>query len=131
MPILYNMRTVGDKTYSITKFDDDLNVEATYTLRAISKTEFSCDCPAGPRPSCRHRKMIPFFAVHGAIDSNRFYCYDTQMWHTPLYDPLPEGVTMISMADPAAVHDAIAEAVGEPPLSKPAPRPSTPLRRPK
>ena len=37
-------------------------------------------CPAGVRPTCRHRKMLPLFMANDAIDTNKFYCYETHQW---------------------------------------------------
>ena len=38
------------------KFDRDLNHEASYLV-----SNGNCECPAASRPTCRHRKMLPFF----------------------------------------------------------------------
>lgn len=50
---LYNLRET-DGIYTITKFTTDLEVESSY------QTSFdACNCPAGARPTCRHRQMLP------------------------------------------------------------------------
>lgn len=49
---LYSLHHDGDQ-YRITKWDRDLNVESTYLMTADE-----CECPAGHRPSCRHRQMF-------------------------------------------------------------------------
>ena len=67
---LYNLRT-ADGSYRITKFTNDLDVEASYL---VSPTE--CECPAGHRPSCRHRQMLPKMLAVGADDQPMFYDHD-------------------------------------------------------
>jgi len=79
--ILYSLRS-SDSGYQITKFDDDLNPEATYT---VSLSE--CDCPAGVRPTCRHRKMLGVMVDR--CDSAWFYNYDTGEWHDPFSSSTP------------------------------------------
>ncbi len=76
--ILYNCCTNGDEdgSYVITKFDDLMDVEASYTTSLET-----CECPAGVRDTCRHRKMLPIFIASGHIDDNWFYNYDTHGWH--------------------------------------------------
>lgn len=137
---LYNCRYAGDE-YRITKFDNHMNVESSYLTDGSE-----CDCPAGVRPSCRHRQMLPKFIQREHIGDEWFLDFDrggwVQMgmeWAQPLQakpdpstepddgealqspspspepmPPLPEGVTMMTLDDPVAVHNAIAEAVGEP-----------------
>ncbi len=72
---LYSLKTdtaakaFGAAQFIITKFDDDLNVEASYLV-----TELACTCPAGVRPSCRHRKMLSRMKSH--LDDGWFYDYE-------------------------------------------------------
>lgn len=100
--ILYACRTSTPDAYVIAKFDEDFNVAATYNLTALTKvTDWSCDCPAGPRPSCRHRKMLQAFLAANAVDTDRFYCYETQSWHQPLAT-LGEGEPQAAKAADAA-----------------------------
>ena len=74
--ILYNIKR-GPHGFAIGKFDEDLNLLAAYN------TDLKyCSCPAGPRPSCRHRKMLP--RMISRVDTDEFYCYETQTWHLPL-----------------------------------------------
>jgi hypothetical protein len=68
---LYNLKTDGDH-YRITKFDSDLNVESSYLLSATE-----CECPAGHRPSCRHRQMLPKMLAGGALNKPSFYDFDS------------------------------------------------------
>ena len=75
MTTLYNLKSVPDGTFVITKWDDDMNVESSYVT-----SPSACECPQGHKPTCRHRKMLPIFQAKGAVDKNWFYCYDTHMW---------------------------------------------------
>lgn len=73
MTILYNAKTDGDH-YRITKFSDG-EVESSYLC---STTE--CQCPAGQRPSCRHRLMLPMFIARGAVNSFWFLDFERKGW---------------------------------------------------
>jgi hypothetical protein len=129
MTFLYSCRHDGDQ-YRITKLDEDLNVESSYLC-----TFEECDCPAGVRPTCRHREMLPKFVARKAVGTGWFFDYDRGGWvdcrtadEDDQMPPLPEGVQMFSLEDPAALHNAIAEAVGEPEALI-APAKSKPWRR--
>lgn len=115
MTSLYSCRHDGDQ-YRITKIDHDLNVESSYLC-----TFDECECPAGVRPMCRHREMLPKFIQREAVGTGLMFDYDrggwVQMWEDEEPPPLPEGVQMISLEDPIEVHNAIAEAVGEPTIA--------------
>ena len=144
MTILYNCRHAGDQ-YRITKFDSDMNVESSYLC-----TPSECDCPAGVRPTCRHREMLPRFLHRGHIGDEWFYDYDRGGWvqqgpewaqpqenitQTALessmpeglppeadpFDSLPTGVDMIPLDCPEGLHNAIADAIGEPEAKLPLP----------
>lgn len=69
MTILYNCHTDGDE-YRITKFTDG-NVESTY-LTSLAE----CQCPAGARPTCRHRQMLPTFIDRNLVNSPWFLDWD-------------------------------------------------------
>lgn len=73
MSILYNCHTDGDN-YRITKFNDG-EVESSYLC---STTE--CQCPAGSRPICRHRLMLPMFLDRGAVDTFWFLDFERKGW---------------------------------------------------
>lgn len=73
MSILYNAHTDGDN-YRITKFNDG-EVESSYLC---SITE--CQCPAGSRPICRHRLMLPMFLDRGAVDTFWFLDFERKGW---------------------------------------------------
>ena len=73
---------VGSRTgpsFSITKFDSDLNPEITYSCTSVE-----CDCPAGPKPTCKHRKMLGFFISEGRVNNGWFLDWDTRQWREPL-----------------------------------------------
>lgn len=132
MPTVYNCKTDGDQ-YRITKFDDDLEVESSYLL-----TMAECECPAGNRPSCRHRQMLPKFMQRHAIDTEWFLDFDRGGWvqHTLASQPVEErasqiepdredavthpsppadsGITIVTLGDPETLFNTIADAVGEP-----------------
>jgi hypothetical protein len=87
--VLYNLHTDGDN-WRITKFVDG-NVESSYLC---SETE--CECPAGSRPSCRHRQMLPSMLAHGLCNTHWF-------WHFDLHAPVDMGGT------PKRTIEAVAE----------------------
>jgi len=120
---LYNCRHSGDQ-YRITKFDSDMNVESSYLTDGRE-----CDCLAGVRPTCRHREMLPRFLQRQHVGDEWFFDYDRGGWvqgeahyaEPKTYETmdefaasLPEGVSMVSLDDPATLHNTIADAVGEP-----------------
>jgi hypothetical protein len=74
MTNLYNCRHDGDQ-YRVTKFDAHLNVESSYLCDLQS-----CDCPAGKRPRCRHREMLPKFIQRKAVGTGWAYDYDRGGW---------------------------------------------------
>lgn len=74
MPSLYNCKHSGDQ-YKITKFDSDFNVEASYLCDLVA-----CECPAGHRPTCRHRQMLPKFIAREAVGTLWFLDFDRGGW---------------------------------------------------
>lgn len=104
---LYNIKVIPTG-FTIAKFDDDCNFEVAYN---ISVDLCSCTCPAGPRPSCKHRKMVPRM-VH-QLGSGWFYDYDKQKWHRPVGDE-PEIASAASSLNPLARYGEpkLADAVG-------------------
>ena len=115
---LYSLRTDGDQ-WRITKFVDG-NPEGSYLV-----DESACECPAGHRHTCRHRQMLPTMLAHHIANTHYFMDFDgggriVDFNGTPkkLFDELAaiQGITVVSLNDPAELHNAIAEAVGEPTL---------------
>ena len=71
---LYSLRTHIDADshsgYFITKFVDG-EVESAYVC-----TPTECECPAGSRPSCRHRQMLPRMLAAGIVNTHWFWDFD-------------------------------------------------------
>lgn len=74
MTILYNCRHAGE-TFRITKFSEHMEVESSYLC-----TESTCDCPAGVRPTCRHREMLPKFIQREHVGDEWFFDFDRGGW---------------------------------------------------
>lgn len=74
---IYNLRT-SDDSFIITKFTSDLDVESSYTV-----TLSECECPAGRRPTCRHRQMLPTMLAQGIEDTGGFYDFDNDQFLEP------------------------------------------------
>lgn len=74
MTSLYNCKHSGDQ-YRISKFNSDFDVEASYLCN-----ETACECPAGHRPTCRHREMLPKFIAREAVGTSWFYDHDRGGW---------------------------------------------------
>ena len=116
---LYNLRSSGysdpDK-FAITKFDEDMNPLNTYD---VSLNE--CTCPAGVRPTCRHRTMLPHFLATNRFDNDWFYDFESGKWEQP-FEPLDEPASAASdtdnqapghtdlMISPEAIEEALASA---------------------
>src|SRR5215469_18589107 len=67
----------ADGDYIITKLTEDLIPEGSYRLSLRE-----CTCPAGHRPTCRHRQMLPLFLEKGHVADG--YLLD---WHTRQFVP--------------------------------------------
>lgn len=74
MTSLYNCRHSGDQ-YRISKFSSHFDLEASYLVDATA-----CECPAGHRPICRHREMLPKFINRGHIGDEWFFDHDRGGW---------------------------------------------------
>jgi hypothetical protein len=74
---LYNLKTDGDQ-WRITKFTNDLDVESSYLL---SETE--CECPAGSKPTCRHRQMLPTLIAEGLENTSGFWDFENKVVLVP------------------------------------------------
>jgi len=82
MQSLYNCKRIDASHYRITKFDSGLVPFEHHdgTISSYTCTEEGCDCPQGHKPSCRHRKMLPFFIEEGHVGDNYFFIWDTHQW---------------------------------------------------
>jgi hypothetical protein len=96
MTTLYNCRHAGDQ-YRITKFDTDLNVVSSYLC-----TTSECDCPAGVRPTCRHREMLPRFIHRDHVGDGWMLDHDRDGWVNMGMDLLPAAGTAEHQQNPAA-----------------------------
>lgn len=100
----------GVTIYRITKFDADLNVESSYLC-----DEGSCGCPAGERPSCRHRQMLPRFLARGAVNTMWMHDFDRNGWvsqelEISYHKTLPDDATPEQVAEAfAGLSEAEAE----------------------
>lgn len=97
MTALYALRKhpTHANTFSITKFDGDMNPESTYAL-----TKENCSCPQAHKPTCRHRKMLPMFFAHNHINDGWFLDWDTRLWRKPIHELEAEDNTL---ADPTSL----------------------------
>lgn len=72
--VLYSLRSEidadGRTAYRITKFTDG-EVESSYHT-----SREQCDCPAGVRPSCRHRQMLPQMLNADIANTHWFWSHD-------------------------------------------------------
>lgn len=97
MTQFYSLRSTPARgEYTILKFDQDFNVEAIYALNTQT-----CTCPAGVRPLCKHRKMLPMF-VPTHVDDGWFLDWDTRLWRGPVADAPAQ------LADPEVLAQQIA-----------------------
>ncbi len=88
---LYTYRSTG----YITKWSTDGNVEASYSV-----SDEGCTCPAGSRPTCRHRQMLPY--LRPIADTHWFLDWDNGRRVVDL------------MGTPKATIDALIEPIAEP-----------------
>lgn len=96
---LYNLKS-SDGQWRITKFTNDLDVEASYIT-----SEAECECPAGSRPTCRHRQMLPKMLHVGAEDSGMFYDFDHDQFLEPIAEA--EDDTQPVIVSPLEVEETI------------------------
>jgi hypothetical protein len=107
----YNAKsTESPDTFLFTKFDSDLNI-VNDSVYLTSETE--CTCPAGARPSCRHRQMLQSFLATQRIDTDWFFNHDSGEWSQPFGESLDDGDVLITEED--IVEAASAQAPDSPP----------------
>ena len=103
---LYNCKQEGS-SYRITKFDPDLNPEGSYLV-----TPSNCECPAGVRPTCRHRKMLS--TIKDRANTEWFYDYDNGIWHSfgvgevefEMFAPVPVASEASSNEVPSSLNES-------------------------
>ena len=123
MTHLYTCRSAGEQ-YQITKLDANLDVESSYL---VSATE--CQCPSFERrQTCRHLTMLPRFIARKHVGDSWAHDFERNGWYRIAEDSDDVGlpadalaelaaipsVTVLGLDNLEAVHNAIAEAVGEP-----------------
>lgn len=97
--ILYSIRSLSEG-YMIAKFDNDFDIEATYEV-----SPFACSCPAFPRrQSCKHQDILAKFITREKVDSEWFYCRESDSWHNPLG---LESMPRIETSEPATDEDGL------------------------
>lgn len=87
MSAVYNIKSTPNG-WQVNKFDDDFNLESSYEMTQ-SDGQTRCGCPAGARPTCRHRQMFPMLSLR--VDSPWFLDFDTRQWVDPTGEAGPEG----------------------------------------
>ncbi len=90
MTSLYTLRKTAPGVLSIIKLDQDWNPEASYLLTLADDDKVTCTCPASDRPTCRHRKMLPFFIEAKHVDDGWFFEWETRRWKPPIVEQASE-----------------------------------------
>ena len=90
MTVIYNCHSDG-LDYRITKFEDG-NPTSSYLC-----SPDACECPAGHRPTCRHRQMLPEFTSRHLVNSHLFWNHDgggfsCDFAGNPARETVPEGL---------------------------------------
>jgi hypothetical protein len=97
----YNIKGALDD-YRVTKFTSDLNVESSYlisdTYDESGRRQLVCECPAGVRPSCRHRQMLPDLLP--LVDTEWFWDFERKTVVDANGKEVPSGFTVVPEADP-------------------------------
>jgi hypothetical protein len=129
MTTLYNCHHDGDQ-YRITKFIDG-NPESSYLT-----THRECDCPAGSRPTCRHRQMLPEFLERDLVNSHLFIAWDLPHRPTcefdggaPLGLPFPAPRSTPGPDQPLRFNKDYSNSVGHSPAYDTIPQSRAPFRR--
>jgi len=137
MQSLYNCKRIDEDHYRVTKFDNGFVPFQDHEGRVSSYTCTlkDCECPQSHKPSCRHRKMLPFFIEEDHIDDNYFFCWDTHQWikATGVFaealeeidDPLLSETNVEgSLFDPKTMEQLAKEGGHKPVSAAPSPQPS-------
>lgn len=79
---VYNVKSTKDSTdvFIVTKFDEDLTPVDSYHISELHGGGMICQCPAGSKPTCRHRQMLRLFQAEQRVDSPYIYHYDKKKW---------------------------------------------------
>ena len=102
MTVLYNCHHDGHD-YRITKFVDG-SPEGSYLCSVEA-----CECPAGHRPTCRHRQMLLEFTSRHLVNSHLFWDFDNRQScdfaGNPARETVPAGPHVEEDAVPEGLHD--------------------------
>ena len=124
MTSLYSLRsTPKSGEWVVMTFDLDYEVESVYALSASE-----CMCPAGHRPTCRHRKMLPLFLQHNHVDDGWFLDWDTRLWRNPIGARDQEAVRTITDPETEIAHSFESESSKSAlnaPQAEPSPAPAS------
>lgn len=121
---LYNCRSHQPNEWAITKLTDDLDPENTYVLRPDPDSgEITCECPAGIRPTCRHRQMLPHFTAANRVNTGWVLDWDNGAQWRQYVGPLGVredefGISVSKLAEDIA-HSAANELAFEPEATEP------------
>lgn len=82
---LYTIRSAEPSAgaYRVMKMDQDFNAMEVYWVSEIGPTGATmiCTCPAGGKPTCRHRSMLRIFQAEDKVNKFReAYNYDKKIW---------------------------------------------------
>jgi hypothetical protein len=78
---LYSVFKVGQDHWHIVKYDKKLMIEeGMYEVSRTGRGEWLCECPAGIKPTCRHRELVHIFTKSHKVGSNKKYDYDNLKW---------------------------------------------------
>lgn len=85
---LYTIRQnkPDDVTYECVKVDPDSTSVQVYHISDLPGGAMICTCPAGGRPTCRHRQMLRLFQAEERINSGWMYQFDSKKWFEPQTD---------------------------------------------
>lgn len=72
--MIYNVFTETGG-YRVTKWDQDMNIEASYLV-----TSSTCDCPSRNKP-CKHVNLVGVAIAMKTVDTQNFFDPDTAKWH--------------------------------------------------
>lgn len=86
---VYTVSQLG-LVFEVKKFDEDFNYLQTYHATEMGQNDANmiCSCPAGSKPTCRHRQMARIFEAEEKLGTGEFYHFDKKKWYPALKDEL-------------------------------------------
>lgn len=82
----YKLQTIPgqhEKTYKITKFDENLDMQSEYFMNWIDAPNggyHDCQCPAA-KFDCRHKAISRDILAQQQLNGEKFYCMQTKSFH--------------------------------------------------